>query len=201
MPDLTCQYCSEIFHIKPSKDNGRHRYCSVDCRMKDFANNYRSILEERFLSKVVKQTTPTSSHVSTPCWMWQDHVNRYGYGYLTVMQPKKHKEQAHRVSMFLFKPNESIEGLHVCHYCHTKLCVNPEHLHPGSAEENIEEMVDVGRQAKGEELPQAVLTEHNVRAIRIELSNTPRKVLAERYGVCLGTIDCIAQGRSWKHVA
>lgn len=163
---------------------------------------YRDKLEKRFMSKVFEHDLPTSPHVSTPCWIWQGNVDKYGYGYLTVMQPKKHKEQAHRVSMFLFKPNESIDGLHVCHYCHTKLCVNPEHLHPGSAEDNIEEMVFAARQAKGTELPQAILTEDNVVMIRQELKNgIPRKTLAIRYGISLSTIDAIAQRRSWKHVA
>lgn len=142
----TCKNCLASFHVKPSRA-GKRLHCSRECQLDYFDRNYWTILGERFLSLTDMGTEVSSAYVATPCWIWRGNVDRYGYGFLTIMKPSKHKEQAHRVSMRLFKPNDSIEGLHTCHYCHNKLCVNPKHLHSGTPADNIAEMVAANRQA------------------------------------------------------
>ena len=143
---ITCKNCLNQFHVKPSRA-AKRLCCSRKCQLEYFDRNYSTILQERFLSLTDKRNETTSPYVTTPCWIWLGNTDRYGYGYLTVMKPTKHKEPAHRVSMRLFKPEEIIDGLHTCHHCHTRLCVNPEHLHSGTAAENIAEMVAANRQS------------------------------------------------------
>lgn len=199
---MICLNCSLPFHIKPSRLANRNiKFCGKACRLEYSSKNYLSSLEKRFFSKTKKESVVSSCYETTPCWTWLGNIDKYGYGYLTVMKPNKHKAHAHRISMILFKPEENIDQLHVCHSCHNKLCVNPIHLHVGTAPDNIREMVEAERQAKGIGLPQAKLKEKDVLEILNSLSKgSTRQSLADRYRVSLGTIDKIVQGKTWKHI-
>ncbi len=68
------------------------------------------------------------------CWIWQLRCMRKGgYGLITVAGGPK---LAHRVSYEVFVgPIPS--GLQIDHLCRVRLCVNPDHLEPVTARENI----------------------------------------------------------------
>ena len=52
---------------------------------------------------------------------------------------------------------------------------------------------------RGEANNHAKLTEQDVLAIR--RSTDPVQVVADRYGVSIGTVSSVRLGRTWKHVA
>ncbi|SRR6266567_2691190 len=53
----------------------------------------------------------------------------------------------HRLSLFLFKPEEYREGLDVLHSCDTPACFNPDHLSSGTKSKNQFDSVEHGRHA------------------------------------------------------
>lgn len=58
------------------------------------------------------------------------------------------------------------DGLWVLHRCDNPPCCDPEHLFLGNAADNVHDMIQKGRQAKGFALPQTRLSAAQVLAIR-----------------------------------
>jgi hypothetical protein len=88
----------------------------------------------------------------------------------------------------------------VLHSCDNGLCLEISHLSEGTHKKNAEDMVARGRCNPG---ISAALTEQDVRDIRELLSTRGalRYRIAEQYGVCRNTINNIANGKTWRHVA
>ena len=68
------------------------------------------------------------------CWLWTGSKNGSGYGYVCVDGKTK---KAHRVAYELaFGPIPV--GAQIDHTCHTRSCVNPDHLRPVTPKQNQE---------------------------------------------------------------
>ena len=76
------------------------------------------------------------------------------------------------------------EGMQLDHLCRVPGCVNPDHLEPVSAAENV-------RRGRGTKLTFKKVAE-------IRLSSETQRVLARRYGVTQGQISRIRTGQSWR---
>lgn len=132
------------------------------------------------------------------CWPWTGAV-RNGYGAI------KHNGKVlgtHCVAYVL--ANGSIpDGQIVRHSCDNRLCCNPAHLLAGDPRDNVLDMIERRQWGpqRGEECPNARLTEDKVREIRrlSRAGNGPRS-LARRYGVNEATIRGVISGKTWKHV-
>lgn len=127
------------------------------------------------------------------CWIWQYAKIPGGYG-LTWMNGKK--IMTHRCSWELHN-GEIPDGLCVCHHCDVPSCVNPAHLFVGTTQDNVNDKMTKGRQARGENSNNK-LTEADV--IEIRKSNDDYKVLAEKYGVVPRQIWSIKTNRSWTYL-
>lgn len=155
-------------------------------------------IEARFMSKVNKTDS---------CWNWtggtvQSNYYRYGSfknGTKTV--------RAHRFSYSLYH-GVIPEGMFVCHKCDNPLCVNPNHLFLGTAQDNATDMVNKNRQAKGAECGNARLSKKNILDIRAMWNtkdkNGKRKYktaeIAEKFGVTSRNILYIVNNQRWTHV-
>ena len=75
---------------------------------------------------------------NTGCWLWSGCTTRRGYGMIAVKAAgrKPFGTGAHRV-YFIAAGREIPDGLVLDHLCMVKACVNPDHLEPVTAGENI----------------------------------------------------------------
>lgn len=119
-----------------------------------------------------------------------------GYG-------KIYGKGAHRVAYEKYV-GKIPEGHVVMHTCDNKTCVNPHHLKVGTQAENRKDCFYKDRHAKGESIGAGKLTEQDVREIRKELKNRRYRgaltEIAEKYGVTIGAICKIRDGKSWNHI-
>lgn len=131
-------------------------------------------------------------------WLWTGDVNTQGYGRLRA---DGRRIPAHRASYELF--NGPIpEGVVVRHTNDTPLDVNPHHLILGTPKNNVEDMVERERQARGERQHLARLTAPQVAHIRAEYARggVTMLELANRYGVGETTVYNLLKRLTWKHI-
>lgn len=98
---------------------------------------------ERFLHKVIKS--------ESGCWEWNSTYrtdNGYPMFYWGKPSGKEVFKKAHRAAWLLFK-GEIPYGLHVCHTCDNRGCVNPEHLWLGTHQDNMDDRNTKGRTSAG----------------------------------------------------
>lgn len=131
----------------------------------------------------------------TGCWLWQG-ATRARYGAITIDGRVK---RAHRVSYEAYV-GEIPEGMLVLHTCDTPLCINPLHLFLGTGQDNSDDKVAKGRQARGSRGGKAVLTEEEVLALRQYEHTHSYQDTADRFGVSKGTVADIINGRTWVHI-
>ena len=80
-------------------------------------------------------------NMETECWDWDKCLDR-GYGQCKI---KKQTKKAHRISWETFR--EKIpKGKCVLHHCDNPKCINPNHLYIGTHQDNMDDMVQRGRQ-------------------------------------------------------
>jgi hypothetical protein len=178
----------EMFKIRESEDLKRflgRRFCSRAC---SDARAERDLEGKRefFMDRVLPE--PNSG-----CWLWTGALAKGGYAKFSSGADKR---RAARVSYSLFC-DEIGEGLLIRHRCDTPLCVNPDHLVPGTVKDNSADAIARGQHIRGEAHKNAKLNSEQVAAILFD----PRKqnVLAREYGVSRATICMIKAGKRWGH--
>lgn len=142
-------------------------------------------IEEKFLSKVQKDPSG--------CWLWTGHVTDKGYGNFYF---RGKNISAHRFSYTKYVG--PLTELLVCHKCDVRLCVNPDHLFAGTAQDNASDMVKKSRQAVGEKSGASKLTEAEVIRVVVLCSVLGAKDVAKLFAVTKHAINCIASGRTWR---
>jgi hypothetical protein len=155
----------------------------------------RSSFERRFWNKVAKTTEKDDL-----CWLWTGK-GRIGFGYGKMSIVRSVPKLAHRISWVL--ANGPIESdLLVLHRCDTVLCVRPSHLFLGTHRDNHADMVAKGRNKRGENDANAVLTPEIVRRIRQrrEESGLSYVKLGKEFGICGQQVWAVVTRKIWRHV-
>jgi len=123
----------------------------------------------------------------TGCWNWTSSTWN-GYGRLIVgsrADGTRRTISAHRYSYESFFGPIS-EGLHVCHKCDNRKCVNPDHLFLGTVQDNVNDRVAKGRNnhVTGERVGTSKLTETDVlSAKRLREKGLSFSEIGRRFGV------------------
>jgi DNA-binding NarL/FixJ family response regulator len=90
----------------------------------------------------------------------------------------------------------------VCHRCDNPPCCNPRHLFLGTTAANVADRDAKQRQARGERIALARLTEESVREIRrLQARGFLHREIARQFNVSRPTISAVCSGRTWRHVA
>lgn len=139
-------------------------------------------LRVRFWAKVVVSPDLDA------CWGWTAALNDFGYGVIG-RENSNLLLRAHRVS---FEINVGLipKGMCVLHRCDNPPCTNPRHLWLGTRGDNIRDCIRKGR-SKRVGIPPEQVTE--LRRLRKE--GVLLRVLAEKYGINIGTVLMMVQGK------
>lgn len=92
----------------------------------------RASVAARFWSKV---------EYTDGCWLWRGAKDQHGYGCFGI---NYRVIKAPRVAYELTKGSIP-EGMDILHSCDTPACVRPDHLRPGTARDNAQDMLARGR--------------------------------------------------------
>jgi hypothetical protein len=135
---------------------------------------------------------------SNGCRIWMHKFNEAGYPMMSLNRKPK---SVHKLSCEL-KTGKSIPSyLHVRHLCGNAHCVLPEHLEPGTANENCQDQIKHKTKSRGETHGNAVLNEVQAKTI-IELLNNgkSRDECAEQFNVNKNVIEKLDNAVTWKHL-
>jgi len=147
-----------------------------------------SAVLDRFLDKVEKTDS---------CWIWKGCKFTMGYGQFWLNRKQVY---AHRISFQIHK-GEIPKGMLVCHTCDNRLCVNPDHLFLGKEIDNINDMMEKKRHAKGRMKTNHKLIDKYIPIMRIlRLRGYSYKRIGEVFGVNHTTARMACLGITWKHV-
>jgi hypothetical protein len=152
------------------------------------------------------------------CWNWLGRVDKSkGYGWFCLGRGWPgggHGCNAMRAAYALYV-GEIPSGLHVCHTCDNRLCVNPAHLFLGTTQENNADKVRKKRHLTGERLSAAVLphipkgsrhyktklTEDDaLRIIEMRRRGAMYKDIGAAFGISDTAAYKIAKRKRWKHL-
>jgi hypothetical protein len=158
-------------------------------------NDPLSKIEQRYLSKVVKQDN---------CWSWNGFVDKKGYARLAHVGKRGQSVFAHRISYALHFGIEPGDFM-VCHKCDNPICTNPNHLFLGTAQDNSNDMVSKGRSPCrpifGELNPRSILTKEEARYIKLaSMIRMSNKELGKLFNVHHSTVSMIKLGKSWADI-
>lgn len=174
----------------------------------------KTTTEERFWSKVDRNgPIPAHRQELGNCWIWTGVKDSWGYG--AFIPEGKKQTGSHRYAFYKsYVP--AVKGKMVLHHCDNPACVRPSHLFEGTAKRNSKDREARNRGNHptgfrtavythpemikyGEECRFAKLTWAKVSDIRKLLDNGwSRKMVAQKFGVSVGTIRLIEIKETWK---
>lgn len=141
-----------------------------------------------------RQQFETNYEKKEGCWEWKGNLNIGGYGKFGS------KSSASRLQ-YIHYYGPIPKGLFVCHTCDNRKCVNPDHLFLGTCAENLKDMTEKGRRARGSKITSSKLNEDIILQIRKDrLSGMMYKELQEKYSLSKDIIIDICKNKTWKHV-
>jgi hypothetical protein len=135
------------------------------------------------------------------CWEYKTNpLRRYP---IICIDRKTYKMS--RISYEIFSGEKIPDGLCVLHKCDNTKCVNPEHLFLGTHQQNMDDMIQKGRDKKdgpkGTRCATHKLKEHQVLEIRDLIKADVHKLeIAKKYNVSETAIYHIAKRETWSHI-
>jgi hypothetical protein len=137
------------------------------------------------------------------CKIWVKTTTWNGYAKSTSKYfINKYKTcRVHRM-VYMYYYGSIPQGLVVMHSCDNRACVNKMHLSSGTQWENMQDMVNKGRQNKaaGDAHYRAKLTWEKVEFIRRTKGIFTGALIAEVFNVTKAAVNYVRSGRNWIHI-
>ncbi len=219
-----CEYCGVGFYAKPDKiRRGAGRFCGVPC----YDNWQRSSepVETRLWLKVDRNgSVPPHRAEYGNCWIWTGYLVESGYGrlYRTFPNPVL----THRLSWEIATGDVLVTENVIGHVCDVRNCVRNDtvgtytvdgvvlprrgHLFRGTHTNNVKDTLEKGRHnfvlgayvKHGEDHPDAILTEADVRSIRAlyAAGGITQDALGKQFGIGQTVVSKVVLRKTWKHV-
>lgn len=135
------------------------------------------------------------------CWVWlKSCLKSGGYGQFNI---NGDMWRAHVLSYVLTR-GDIPDGIWICHHCDNPKCVNPDHLFPGTPQDDMTDMIKKGRakHATGEDTPCAKFSNEQVSKIKewIVSGKMSKARIARMFGTDRSTITKIAKGKLWASI-
>jgi hypothetical protein len=130
------------------------------------------------------------------CHIWQGYFKRDGYGYLYDSSVAR-VIGAHRFAYR--RVHGEVDGLHICHHCDNKACVNEGHLFAGTNTDNRRDSVRKGRAAHGERHGLAKISRCEVALIRqlYQAGGISQSWLGRGFGISQTQVGRIVNRKRW----
>ncbi len=162
----------------------------------------RKPLSKKFWEKVDK-SDPEG------CWLWTGAKTLAGYGTLVVWEIDgvARQARAHRLSWEIEQGWEEGEqptlpdGACVCHRCDTPACVRPDHLFLGDNADNTADMVQKGRQARGDRNCGKLSDEQVVQVRGLHAKGRSSRSLAREFGLSSTGMDRVVKRQTYAYIA
>lgn len=129
-------------------------------------------------------------------WMWNAGY-LFGYGHSSFRDKTMN---AHVVSYLAFNELDEVNADCVRHKCIHKGCVRPEHLEPGTWQQNSDDRERDNTVPRGQNHPNSLITEEVARKIKLSKGEGTQKDRAKEFNVSIGIINAIDIGNSWTHL-
>lgn len=144
------------------------------------------------------------------CWNWSTATIK-GYGRFGIRSGWN--EFSHRMAWIsthkMTPPEDKPFVLHSC--IGNRMCCNPVHLRCGTAQDNVDDRTNQGRERhpehhrpglKGSRSPRAKLTDSDVLTMRSIYSpkKFTAKMIAKIFGISLGNTYAILHRKAWTHI-
>jgi hypothetical protein len=124
------------------------------------------------------------------CWLWQGRLDRDGYGWwwFEGKNVRPHRIMAEYFGTPIRPPMISR------HTCHVRNCVNPEHIIPGTQQENVMDQVRIGTHHK------LKFSNDAIAKIRQDYStgNFTQVELGKKYGMSSSQANAIVNNKTRK---
>lgn len=130
---------------------------------------------------------------NTGCWLWLGQVNSRGYGKIWIGSRADGSRRCAVTHRAAYEATHGVisEGLILRHKCDVALCVNPDHLVPGTHQENMDDMVVRGRSKMGRRCHRK-LSDNDVCAIRS--AEGLQREIAVKYNITQSAVSQIKRG-------
>ena len=135
-----------------------------------------------------------SENINSCLKVKKDYGNSYSdTGYFTI----NYKYKIYSLPRFILKNHYDniTSNIDTRHTCNNRWCINPEHLIPGTRQENVDDKKIHGTSGRK-------LTELKVKVIKslLRQNRISKKEIARIFKVCVTTIEKISREELWKYV-
>jgi hypothetical protein len=136
-----------------------------------------------------------------PCWIWlKSCLKSGGYGQFNI---NGDMWRAHVLSYVLTR-GDIPDGIWICHHCDNPKCVNPDHLFPGTPQDDMTDMIKKGRakHAFCETHPSSLHTDAQIANLKAWLleGKTSKARLGRMFNFDRSSVTKIGKGLLWKQV-